>query len=293
MGVRSSGPLAEALEAVRSEAERGATWAARMVLEALVREVDEGPGVCEQAEDAASAVEAANPSMASLYNVALLVRRACAVGGDGLLASAARRMLYYMGEARERLRLGALEAFPRGTRVATLSYSSAVEAVLLEVRRYLGWVVVFESRPGGEGAALARVLRGAGVRVTLAPDAAMRAYLGSVDMVLVGADTVTRDGCLVNKVGTRLAALAARDSGVPLVAVFEGFKVHPARGCGEVALARRTFEVEGWGPESYPVFEETPQDLVSAAMTEAGVEKWTAGLPLRLHSSFMERVIEG
>ena len=66
MGVRSSGPLAEALEAVRSEAERGATWAARVVLEALVREVEEGQGVCGDAEAAASAVEAANPSMASL-----------------------------------------------------------------------------------------------------------------------------------------------------------------------------------------------------------------------------------
>ena len=293
MGVRSSGPLAEALEAVRSEAERGATWAARVVLEALVREVEEGQGVCGDAEAAASAVEAANPSMASLYNVALLVRRACSEGGDAALAGAARRMLFYMSEARERLRQAASEAFPRGTRVATLSYSSAVEAVLLAVRRQLGLVVVFESRPGGEGLSLARVLRGAGVRVTLAPDAAMRAYIGSVDMVLVGADTVTRDGCLVNKVGTRLAALAARDAGAPLVAVFEAFKVHPARGCGEVALARRTFEVEGWGPESYPVFEETPPGLVSGAMTEAGVEAWSPELPPRLHAIFLERVLGG
>jgi methylthioribose-1-phosphate isomerase len=39
-----------------------------------------------------------------------------------------------------------------------------------------------------------------------------------VDMVLVGADRVTRRGDVCNKIGTYLKALAARDNGVPFYA---------------------------------------------------------------------------
>ena len=38
---------------------------------------------------------------------------------------------------------------------------------------------------------------------------------GDVDIVLVGADRVTRNGDVCNKIGTYAKALAARDNGVP------------------------------------------------------------------------------
>jgi methylthioribose-1-phosphate isomerase len=38
-----------------------------------------------------------------------------------------------------------------------------------------------------------------------------------VDMVITGADRVTRNGDAANKIGTYLKALAARDNGIPMV----------------------------------------------------------------------------
>jgi methylthioribose-1-phosphate isomerase len=40
---------------------------------------------------------------------------------------------------------------------------------------------------------------------------------GLVDLVITGADRVTRNGDAANKIGTYLKALAARDNGVPMV----------------------------------------------------------------------------
>ena len=90
-------------------------------------------------------------------------------------------------------------------------------------------VFVAESRPGGEGVAVAESLADE-VPVTLCPDAAVAHLLGrgAVDRVLVGADTVLADGSVVNKVGTRAAALAAARERVPVHAVAARDKVSPA-----------------------------------------------------------------
>ncbi len=283
--------LSEALRRVSVESVRGAAWSARVVVDSLIRDLEGEQRVCDNAEDVATAIVEANPSMASLYNVSLLVREACGRGGDPALREALARMLYYMSWARENLRVKASEAFPEGVTVATFSYSSTVEAVLLESRRQLSRVIVFESRPSVEALHFARRLREAGIPVTLAPDALMMDYMPQASMALVGADTVTRDGCLVNKAGTRLLALACREAGIPLVAVFEAYKIHPRAGCDGVRIARRRFLIEGWGAEYYPVFDETKPGLVKGAMTEWGILPWDPRVPGDLHSRMMTRIL--
>ena len=55
-------------------------------------------------------------------------------------------------------------------------------------------------------------------------DAQAGMFVARADMVVVGADAILADGALVNKVGTYLIALAARDAGVPLYVCGESFK---------------------------------------------------------------------
>ena len=79
-------------------------------------------------------------------------------------------------------------------------------------------VWVSETRPRNQGAKLtAWELGQHGVPHTLIADNAAGHLLqrGQVDLVLVGADRVTRTGHVANKIGTYLKALAARESGVP------------------------------------------------------------------------------
>jgi methylthioribose-1-phosphate isomerase len=81
-------------------------------------------------------------------------------------------------------------------------------------------VWVDETRPRNQGLLTAWELAGQGVPHTLVTDNAGGHLMqrGKVDLVLVGADRVTRNGDVCNKIGTYLKALAARDNGVPFYA---------------------------------------------------------------------------
>ena len=75
-----------------------------------------------------------------------------------------------------------------------------------------------ETRPRNQGAALTALELGKhGVPHTVIADNAGGHLMqhGKVDLVIVGADRVTRTGDAANKIGTYLKALAAHDNGVP------------------------------------------------------------------------------
>jgi methylthioribose-1-phosphate isomerase len=79
-------------------------------------------------------------------------------------------------------------------------------------------VWVDETRPWNQGARLtAWELQQENIDNTLICDntGGHLMQLGLVDMVIVGADRVTRTGDVVNKIGTYLKALAAQDNGIP------------------------------------------------------------------------------
>jgi methylthioribose-1-phosphate isomerase len=81
-------------------------------------------------------------------------------------------------------------------------------------------VWVDETRPRNQGLLTAWELAGHGVPFTLIADNAGGHLMQhkQVDLVMVGADRVTRRGDVCNKVGTYLKALAARDNAVPFYA---------------------------------------------------------------------------
>ncbi len=84
--------------------------------------------------------------------------------------------------------------------------------------------IITESRPGMEGRNLARYLNKLGVSCQFITEAQMASFVVQADKVIVGADTVLRDGSLISKSGNRLLALAAKDAGVPFWVLAEGFK---------------------------------------------------------------------
>lgn len=129
----------------------------------------------------------------------------------------------------ERIARWARGRIPVGARILTLSRSTSVRAVLKSsVRgRPPEQVLVLESRPGEEGRLFARELRRDGLSARCIADAQGPRIVRTVDLVLVGADAVYRDGSVVHKVGTRPLALAARRARVPVVVVAGRSKVVP------------------------------------------------------------------
>jgi translation initiation factor 2B subunit (eIF-2B alpha/beta/delta family) len=153
----------------------------------------------------------------------------------------------------------------------TLSRSGTVRAALESADP--ARVFVAESRPAREGVGVAESLA-EGREVTLHTDAAMGHVLATeaVDAVVVGADAVLADGSVVNKTGTRLAALAAAREGVALYVVCAADKVTP-REEPHLESGAPGAVYAGDAPLSVanPTFDVTPADLVTAVLTERGV----------------------
>jgi len=116
----------------------------------------------------------------------------------------------------------ARRAVPTDT-LMTYSYSSSVIDLLGRLKpRH---VIVSEARPAHEGIRMARELKSQGISMTLITEAQMALFVQEADAVVVGADTILPEGDLINRIGTRLLALAARDAEVPLYSISETLKV--------------------------------------------------------------------
>ncbi len=154
-------------------------------------------------------------------------------------------------------------------------------------------VWVDETRPRNQGASLtAWELGQAGVPHTVIADNAGGHLMqhGLVDLVIVGADRVSRCGDVANKIGTYLKALAAHDNAVPFYVALPSSTVDwtLCDGVGEIPIEERDPEevrfIRGLHeerpvsvlltPQSSPAanyaFDVTPARLVTELITERG-----------------------
>jgi translation initiation factor 2B subunit (eIF-2B alpha/beta/delta family) len=120
-------------------------------------------------------------------------------------------------------------------------------------------VICTVSRPREEGRAFADELRDAGNEVELVDDDEAPAALDRISLVLLGADTVYRDGTLGNKVGTYPLAKAAHERGVVVAVALEVLKLSP----------RDSAEARDLAEDGTRDF--TPPALLDQLVTEEGV----------------------
>jgi methylthioribose-1-phosphate isomerase len=112
-------------------------------------------------------------------------------------------------------------------------------------------VWVDETRPRNQGASLtAWELGQHGVPHSLVADNAGGHLMqhGLVDLVITGADRVTRNGDAANKIGTYLKALAARDNGVPMVVALPSstFDFAMRDGVANIPIEERSADEVRW-----------------------------------------------
>ena len=169
-----------------------------------------------------------------------------------------------------------------GQRVATLSRSGTVRQALEFADPEA--VLVAESRPGREGVAVAESLAD-DTAVTLTTDAGFAHALQSwdADVLLVGADTVLADGRVVNKAGTRAAAIVSSFEGIEVLVTAAVDKLSAD---GAIALEPRDPAEVYDGDAAIDVltrtFDVTPPDCVDGVITERGL----------LDSEAVARVVE-
>lgn len=166
----------------------------------------------------------------------------------------------------------------------TLSRSSTVLASLVHLFELgrLRHVALLEGRPMLEGHRSARDLHGHRIPVTLMVDAAMAVAVRGADVAVVGADSISADGYLLNKTGTLPLALCCRSEGRPLYVLCDSLKFSPQlrddipvedRPPAELLKPDRELPLPG-GEQDINIwnryFEWTPIDLVTAFVTERG-----------------------
>lgn len=159
-------------------------------------------------------------------------------------------------------------------------------------------VIATESRPRHQGYLTTRELADYGIEVTLVVDSAVRYFMKEVDVVVVGADTVTVNGALINKIGTSQIAIAAKEARVPFMVAAETYKFSPKTLLGELVVieerdAKEVVDGEFLNHPNVrvrnPAFDVTPRDYIDLIITEMGaIPPEMAYIVIRDHLGYAE-----
>jgi len=280
----------ETAVSIRNMSIRGAGKIARACASALYElaesyEGDDPEELFEMLEDGKETLLASRPTAVSLYNGVMY-----SLKGVGKWMDAEEMRKSVMDNADEFIenslqavqKIGELGAdiIDDGDVLMTHCNSSAAVSVIKTAHQQGKRIKVYatETRPWRQGLITSRELAEAGVDVTLIVDSAVRLVMEDVDKVFVGADTVTAQGTLFNKVGTSQLALAAKELDVPFYVCSETYKFSPLSLNGDNVRIelRDTEEVvkDGDLPKSVkiynPVFDRTPAKYIDTYITEKG-----------------------
>jgi len=139
-------------------------------------------------------------------------------------------------------------------------------------------VIATESRPRYQGILTIGILDELGIETELIVDSAVRSVMNEVDLVVVGADVVTANGTLVNKIGTAQIALCAHEARTSFMVAAETYKFSPMTILGELV------PIEERSPDEVlpdflkykhvhirnPAFDVTPHAYIDLICTEVG-----------------------
>jgi len=267
--------VAPSVRSITADGEHGAAALSVRALEVLrdragVLRAEEASDDAAFAEiaDLARRLQRARPSMAVLEN---RVNRTMATADRNAASLETAAMDGINRAVRVDVEAGERAAAVVSNRtVLTLSRSGTVRRALSDATPSA--VFVAESRPGREGVGVAEGLL-SDVPTTLHTDAAIGHVLATedIDCVLVGADAVLADGRVVNKTGTRLAAVAAAHEDVPFFVACATDKVRTDETVN-LESGRRSAVYDGDAALAVtnPTFDVTPAHLVDAVLTERG-----------------------
>jgi len=273
---------------------RGAGRIARSAAEALKYAALEYSGAREVSEFKKYMVEAGKllistrPTAVSLPNAVVFVLRnlrgvSSYEEARESVIKAADAFIKNSEEAVKRISEYGAKRIKEGSVVLTHCHSSTAVEVIARAYSEGRVVKVYntETRPFLQGRITFTHLRKYGVPVVQIPDSAVRYIMHEVDYVVVGADTITSNGAVVNKIGTSQVALAAKEARVRVYVAAESYKFSPLTLIGELV------KIEYRDPEEVvprdwldkhpgvrvlnPVFDVTPPDYIDAIITEYGV----------------------
>ena len=166
--------------------------------------------------------------------------------------------------------------------VMTHCHSSVVTQILLEAKKQGkdNFIVInTETQPRLQGRKTADKLLDAGIEVKHVVDSAMRWVVNhfEVDLILIGADSITSEGTVLNKIGSRLLALVAHEEHVPFYVASPLLKYNPKTNFGILEKIEMRDPEEIWDKQHEnltilnPAFETVSRRYIDGLITEAGI----------------------
>ena len=196
-----------------------------------------------------------------------------------IVSSSACEFLTALEQSRECIAEIGAKRISDGTVVFTHCHSSTVthllRRALQEAKKFK--VICTETRPLFQGRITAQEMLNLGIETTLIVDSATRCFMKKADIAIVGADAISAEGNVVNKIGTAAIALLAQEARVPFYVVSELLKFDPVTLCGEYEGIEERDREEIWkgAPKRLivrnPAFEVVRRDFIHGIICEEGI----------------------
>lgn len=197
----------------------------------------------------------------------------------GVVSSAAQQFLENLQVSYEKIAGIGARRIKDGSVIFTYCHSSTVTHMLKrakqEGKRFE--IICTETRPVFQGRTTAEEMLEAGVKTTFIVDSAARFFMNQVDIVIVGADAITSEGNVINKIGTSNIALVAQEARTPFYVVSELLKFDPATMFGDYEKIEERSPDEIWedAPRGLiirnPAFDVTRRDFIHGIICEEGI----------------------
>jgi ribose 1,5-bisphosphate isomerase len=196
-----------------------------------------------------------------------------------MVVSNASLFLQNLDSSRERIAEIGAKRIRDGSVVFTHCHSSTVTRLLAKAKAdgKNFKVICTETRPAFQGRITAKEMLELGIETTFIVDSAARSFMGNVDLVIVGADAITSEGNVVNKIGTSSIAVLANEARKPFYVVSELLKFDPETLMGNYEKIEQRNPREVWkeAPERLkvrnPAFDVTPSKYIHGLICEEGV----------------------
>jgi ribose 1,5-bisphosphate isomerase len=196
-----------------------------------------------------------------------------------IASSVSQQFLKNLEDSNEKIAEIGAKRIKNDSVILTHCHSSSVTHLLKRAKRdgKSFEVICTETRPVFQGRLTAKEMSELDVKTTLIVDSAARFFMNQVDLVIIGADAITSQGNVINKIGTSMIALVANEARTPFYVVSELLKFDPATMYGDYEKIEERSPKEIWEepPKNItirnPAFDVTRRDFIHGIICEEGI----------------------
>lgn len=242
----------------------------------FLRKLAKKKGFGKEFDKACKKLEEARPTAVVLHNCLVILKRDKKV-------ETINKLLRQLRETTKKITIKGGHLIKDGYTIMTHCHSGEAMEVIKEAWKDKKKISVYatETRPKEQGIKTAKELARKGLPVILIVDSAIEFFIKDVDIVIIGADAIRKEG-VVNKIGTYPMAVVAWEHKKPFYVIADTLKLDrrkkliiEERDPDEIYVEHmKTLEVRN------PAFDITPFRYIKRVVTEKGV--LTPGNVLRM-----------